>query len=344
MVHLRRAGAGHPQGLLRGPPQALAVGVGGHGVVGVGGAAVSGEAGVDRCAPGGRVGAPLQDQYARPLGQHEAVPGRIEGPRGGRGGTGVPGERAHPRERGGAQRGDHGVGAAGDGEVTVVGAQQQGRRGHRGRARRTGRGGVQRRALGPQGDGQLPGGHVGQEGGQGQRRDRPGPGGQQLAELALVGVHPAGRRAQDDRDPGAVPRRRVQPGVGDGLTGGGQRELGEPVMAPRPPTRHLRAGIEAGHPAGEGDRKPGQRRVLGRGAPAGADARPGPCRTDTGRGDQPDAGDGDARIAAASDHCGAPESVAAPAADSCAATVCASLCSAISAAASSSSSATPQCS
>ncbi|CAO0831975.1 hypothetical protein SMICM17S_11588 [Streptomyces microflavus] len=50
--------------------------------------------------------------------------------------------------------------------------------------------------------------------------------------LLVVEREPAVGRADDDADPAAVPDRRVEPGVRDGLAGGDDGELGEAVHQP----------------------------------------------------------------------------------------------------------------
>lgn len=99
--------------------------------------------------------------------------------------------------------------------------------------------------------------------------------------------------ADDDADPAAVPDGRVESGVGDGLTGGDDGELGESVHQPlgcHPEDRCRVAvgdGVEevAGQTVQFGPGADGRHEALG-------DAVPGGVRSRTGRGDQADAGDG----------------------------------------------------
>ncbi len=92
---------------------------------------VGGRPGADQQSPGGgptrgRVRQAFQDEEARPLADDEAVAVRVERT-GGPGGIGVAGKGLHPGEPGDADRSDHGVGTAGQGDVAGSGAEQQGR-------------------------------------------------------------------------------------------------------------------------------------------------------------------------------------------------------------------------
>jgi hypothetical protein len=229
----------------------------------------------------------------RRLGGDEPVTVDVEGPGGCSRVVGPRRQGTHLGEPRDGQRREPGLRAAREDHVAGAGAQQVTRdpdgRGTRG----AGRGCHQVRAECAELHRQLPGHHVRHQHGDEHGADLGRPVGEHLLVLALPGRGAAHAAADHHADARPVPRLRIEPGVGDGLAGGHDRQLHEPVQAARRLAPEQLERVEAGHAARHRHRHVGQRGIGRRQTLAGQHACPAGIDADAGGRDQPEARDRD---------------------------------------------------
>src|SRR5262249_20350590 len=118
------------------------------------------------------------------------------------------------------------------------------------------------------------------------------------------GAHPAEGVAEHHADPGAVPGPGLPARVLDGLPGGHDRQLHEPVQLPGLEAADQGVPVEPRHPAAEVRRAAPQLVVARRAGDAGPHPVPVLLDPDPGRGHQPESGDRDTERAPSGRHQG----------------------------------------
>ena len=265
----------------------------GHDVVAVTAAAAGLQPSLGRRPSPGQVAGPLQHQHPCPFREHKAIPIPGIGPGGLLRRVVAAGEGSHGGESHQAKAVHRGLTATGQHHIGPVVLQQQLGQKQGFGAGRTGR----NRCVGPgmqaQVDGDLACRRVGDQHRHRERIHPPRAGLQQVGVLALQGGQAADAGADHHGNPAGVHPLAMGGGVGPGLTGRQQGQLGAAVEPP------LLQGLEAGveivvHPAGNPGRQVGGPALLNR-RDAGVACQGGfPGGIDTGAegGDAPPAGDG----------------------------------------------------
>ncbi len=258
VVHLIGRETGGFQRAVHRGAQALALGVGHRDVVGVGGGGVGGDFAVDARAALFRVLQRLEHEHARTLAHDEAVAAHREGAAGGGGVVVARAHGAHGAEGGVGEGRDGGLGAAGDHHVGVAAADHVHRLADGVGAGGAGRNDAEVRPARAELDGHDAGANVADEGGDGEGRDFARAAVVELLELGLVGEHAADAGADDDADAVGVLGVHAQAGVGPGLLGRAESEVGVAVVSTRLLRVHELLDVPAlhlgAHLGGEGRR------------------------------------------------------------------------------------------
>jgi hypothetical protein len=286
--------AGVVEGGAHGPLGPLAARGGLGDVKRVVGGAVAREGGVHRGAAGLGVRAALEHHDPGALAHHEAVAAGVEGAAGAGGLVVAGGERAHGVEAADAQRGDGGLGAAGDHDVDRAAGDPAGGLAEAVGARGAGAGDAVVRAAEAEAHGDLARAEVGDGRGDEVGRELRRAAGAQGLVVVLDGLEAAHARAHDGAAAvthGVISEARVGPGH----LRGGEGELGEAVGLADLLRVDPAQGVEALHL--RGDARAVRRRVEAGDAidPAatGAEGGPGGGEVEAEGGDEADARDHD---------------------------------------------------
>src|SRR6185503_1000066 len=171
----------------------------------------------------------LEDDDARPLADHEAVPIPIEGARGGLRIVVPGGQGPHGGESPHAQGRDHALAAAGDHHVGVAALDDLEGVADGVRARGACRAGRLVRALRAVSDGDLPRGHVDDEADDEEGGDAPRPFAEQDGVLSLDRREPADPGADEHPHPVRLGRRHLERRILHGDFGSGHGVMDEQV-------------------------------------------------------------------------------------------------------------------